>query len=146
MAAQWQASDSYRTVQVLGPSSVQQVEEVGFIVQPWEVFARVAVDLGNWLEDRAASVIQPIADGIDIVMGWDEVAGMYFEQDVNASGLVVDQMVIVVQATAPGQYAPGALTGEVRVRTYQFAGQALDYFVSPPVQRELARLNALAAA
>lgn len=142
--ADYYTTDSYRTVQVLAPNTALEVEEVGFNVLPANIYARVAIPRDDWLAGDYDKYLGPMADGIASVAEDDRVAALYFEQDVSPSGLLIDNMVIVVQVrgTQAGQFGP--FQGEVRAPTYAFAGQGRDYLVNIPIAEEAARLTALA--
>lgn len=140
-------TDAFRTVQVFGPGIIADVMDVGFVVSPLDVYARVQFTIDQWQGDEYLPILQAMGDAIERIMAYPEVAAMAFEQDVNPSGLLKDVMVITVQApsTQPGQFGP--FYGEVRVPTYAFsAGAGTDYLINTPIAAELARLNALVAA
>lgn len=146
MPESWNATDSYRTVQVFSGFAID-VEVVGFVTQPSQVYGRVAVPLTDWQADQAIAIIDPIAAGIESRMSDTRIAGMRYEEDVDASGQLVANMVITVQApnAQPGQ--PGPFYGEVSAPTYAFgAGQGASYLIDVPIAAEYARLQALTGA
>lgn len=146
MAQHYEPADSYRTVQVLVPGVPLQVEEIGFFTLPSRIYARVALPEDLWEEGEFNSKIDAMAVGIEATMDDAEVIDMYFEQDISAAGLLIDQMVIVVQVPPTRSTQPGPFRGEVRAPTYAFEGQARDYLVNPKLAAEVQRLRNLAAA
>lgn len=146
MAQNYEPADSTRSVQVLVPGVPIQVEEIGFFTLPSRVYARVALPEDLWEEGSFNSKIDAMAVGIEATMDDAEVVDMFFEQDISTSGLLIDQMVIVIQVPAVRPTQPGPFRGEVRAPTYAFEGQARDYLVNPLVAAEIQRLRALASA
>lgn len=144
MAGNYYVATQRRDIEVFAPNAPIDVERVGFVTQPSQIYAEVAVPLFDWQADEAASLIGPMAEGIEAEMTRPEVAGMVYEQDTNASGQLVDNMVVTVQYNPPPGALVGSMTAEVRVPTYGFAGQGRSYLVDTPIAAALAALTATA--
>lgn len=144
MAGNYYVATQRRDVEVFAPNAPIDVERVGFVTQPSQIYAEVAVPLSNWQDNGAADLIGPMADGIEAEMQRPEIAGMVYEQDTNESGQLVDSMVITVQYTPPPGLLVGSMTAEVRVPTYGFGGQGRTYLVDTPVAAALQALQATA--
>lgn len=144
--ADYQVVYQRKDLQTFAPNAPIEVEEVGFILPAWDnLYAQVAVPYFNWLDDQAASLIQPMADGIDAEMQRPEIAGMAFEQDISANGNLLDLMIVVVQYVPDPPRLTGPMTTEVRVPTYGFLGFSRDVLVDIPIGKALASLKATAA-
>jgi len=133
-------ADSLRTVRVFSPGVVADVEVVGFRTIPSDVYGRVAIEAEMWENEDWEALVDPMARGIEMVMADDRVAAMSYEEDVLPNGLLVDLMVITVQAqgSRPGQFGP--FYGETRARTEWFGNPAQDAIINPRIAAEYARV------
>jgi hypothetical protein len=118
---------SFTTVQVVSPSQVIDVLRVTFRTTPSGVVAFASVpykglvgivpgDVGA-IEDR---FIEPLAFGIERMMGSGKVASATGSEDVDASGLLVDYIDAVVsyQPATAGQ--PGPFEQVIRIPVHAF--------------------------
>lgn len=145
MAANYLASGSFRTVQVFGGIAVD-VEVVQVTTLPSLVTFSYAVPLDLWTGNQAAGLLAPIAAGVENIIGYPEVAGARYEEDVDAAGNLVSLLVIIVQASSSDPLQPGPFTGEVRAKLDFIGNPAQDTQVNPLIDAEYARLQALIAA
>jgi len=99
MAANYTNVTARRTVQVLGPTEVIDVEEVGFYTIPTNIYAQVEVPYQAWLSEGPAAWVEPLATAIEGMISGGLATGGTFVQDVDASGLLTDYIEFTVTYT-----------------------------------------------
>jgi len=99
MADNYTVVSQRRTVQVLSPQEVIDVEEVGFITKPSGVYAQREVPLAAWSAEGAAAWIGPLATAIEGLISGGLATSASFVQDVDDSGLLTDYVEFVVTYT-----------------------------------------------
>lgn len=97
MAVSYQVTSQHPSIQVLGPTSILDVMEVGVRTFPDLVDFQVSIPLTTWKSNAADEIIGPIADAIESRLQDDYVASAFYAQDLDASGLLKDEIVFVVQ-------------------------------------------------
>jgi hypothetical protein len=90
VAANYSIETQRRTVQVLGPTDVLDVMEVGARTRPHGVFFQRSVPYAAWETDGADSFVEPVAASIEGRLGDDFIGGAIYTQDVDATGLLQD--------------------------------------------------------
>ena len=101
MAKHYTPISSYRDVQVLGPTLVVDVERVVASTVPHNVYFERTVPLTIWGTGAADDYINELADAIEQRIGSGLADGASFAQDVDASGLLSDQIIFNVSITGP---------------------------------------------
>lgn len=147
MASNFALMGSYATVQITGPSTAVDVLRItGRTIPSGVVFTANApyknVD-GMKQADVAhvvSTFIEPLAEGIERMMGSGEVSEATASEDINASGLVIDYIDAVV---AYGD----TFTQVVRVPTQAFDEPSLyDSLIGHKIDAAYRGLQALAGA
>jgi hypothetical protein len=90
-----------RSVQVLGPTQVIQVQQAGIRTSPSAVYVEYPVPLPMWEENRGAAVLGPLADGIEGVIAQGLCIGGSYVQDYDKNGLLVDYFDAIVEYIPP---------------------------------------------
>lgn len=154
MPANYQTLDSYKTIQVLSPQQVQDVQYVTAETIPSGIVFAYAIDYGLWLEDQGHNIIGQMATEFELLVQNVHVVAGQPVQDVDKSGLLVDFCDVVVELDRTAQGLP-PLTGTVSLPmtliAYEIQPQGQG---NPPgghtaedlCDQEYARLQALAAA
>lgn len=109
MAENFTTIGSYPTVQVTGPTTAVDVLRITFTTIPSGVTATanapfrglVGIVPGD-VDAIAERFIQPLAFGIERMMGLGYVIGALALEDVDASGLLIDYIVAYVEYIPPG--------------------------------------------
>lgn len=161
MAASFTTLGSYATVQVVSATQVVDVlritartipSGVVFTVNaPYRNIAAVPITQAHvtpaQVQDIANVFVGPVADGIERMMGSGEVVAASSEQDIDASGLLVDYIAATV-SYSPGTAAqPLPFTQTVRIPTNAFDEPSFyDPLVGAVIGDAYQALKALAAA
>lgn len=94
-----------RTIQVISPTQVLEVLEIGASSDPSGVFFLYEFPYNTWIAGGGPAAVKaavdPIGDDIEQMLADPNVAGVSFAQDVNASGLLVGYIEIIVQIPPP---------------------------------------------
>ncbi len=138
-----------RSVQVFGPALATDVVEVGAITRLSRVFCQFIVPLDYWQLDEgvtaATNLVDPGLETIELAFLQHHVVDARFEQDIRASGLLLNYMVFTVGAPATGAPGGGLLTDELRVEVDQMTDRSLRAgLVFDPLDRLYERLATLA--
>ena len=91
-----------RSVQVLGPTQVIPVQQVGIVTSPSGVYVEYPVPLPLWDGTDSPQVLAPLADGIEGVIAQGLCVGGSYTQDYDKNGLLVDYFEAIVEYTPPG--------------------------------------------
>jgi hypothetical protein len=127
MATTYAVKGSYATIQVTSASQVVDVLRISFETIPSGVLAvasapyrgNVGIQPGD-VDGIAATYIEPIATGIERVMGTGRVASAAAFEDVNASGLVIDMLAVVVQYQPTGGAVAGPFQQQLDLPLHAF--------------------------
>lgn len=114
MARDYTPLGDVRTVQVLGPSSVADVQRVSASTIPHNVYFERNVPLTIWGTASADDYINELAVAIEQRLEGGIADNAGFVQDVDASGLLSDAIEFIVSIPPPGD-APGPFTTTVTV-------------------------------
>lgn len=110
MPADYDIQSITQETAVVSPTATLEVSRVGFVTHPSDVVAYVNVPAKNQTAAQVHTTVEQYALLIELAMQHTGVVGAYFAQDVDASGLLTDYLVLVVE------YDPGDPT---RVGPYQ---------------------------
>lgn len=126
MASDFTVIGSYATVQVTGPASAVDVLRITFRTIPSGVVATANAPYKNIVGVQPGDVqgianvfIEPLAAGIERMMGSGEVSGAIASEDTDASGLLIDYIDATVEYDPPNPNQ-GALSQVVRIPTQFF--------------------------
>lgn len=136
MAQSYSPATSHRSVQVLGPTQVADVQQAGFVTHPTGIYAEYPVPLPVWKDDRGAGLIEAIASGIEgLIASTAAVTGSYV-QDLDANGLLVDYIEFVVEYVAQGGLGlPMTTTVLIPLESFLAAGDPFFFqFAGNPAQ------------
>lgn len=97
MASNYQVTSQRQSIQVLGPTSILDVMEVGARTIPSGVDFQVSIPLTTWKRNQADADLGSIAGAIEGRLADDYVADAFYSQDLDASGLLKDEIVFLVQ-------------------------------------------------
>lgn len=129
MAGNFSVVSHVRTVRVIGPTLVVDVEQVGFVTHPTGIYAEYPVPYSAWTTEGAGVTISPLADAIEgVISGGLAVTGSYAE-DIDASGLLVGYIDFVVEYDPPGGFLPPQQTS-VRVTMDSLAASSDPFFAA----------------
>jgi len=96
MAANFEKVFQRQTEELVGGTRIRDVIEVGFTTLPTEIYAQTRIDLSFWTADEVNAMVTNLADYIETVAGYPYIAGLSYIQDINAAGLLIDVMEIIV--------------------------------------------------
>ena len=129
---------------VISPTATLEVSRVGFVTHPSEVTAYVNVPAKNQTASQVHNTVLQYALLIEVVMRHQGVVGAYYAQDTDASGLLVDYLVVVVQYESADPAKLGPYQAEVWVKFVNLgAPTAFASQVGQPIDRAYARLQAI---
>jgi hypothetical protein len=89
-------------VQVLGPTQVIQVQQVGIRTSPSGVYVEYPVPLPLWDGSDSPEVLAPLASGIEGVIAQGLCVGGGYVQDYDKNGLLVDYFEALIEYVPPG--------------------------------------------
>ena len=96
-----------RSTLVRSPTVVEDVEVIGVITSPSGIYFERAVPYANWLASSADPLIAPISGRIEQIIGAGTADTAWFTQDVDPSGLIINQMTFQVSIPATAtSYGP----------------------------------------
>ncbi len=126
MAANFTVTGSFATVQVTGPQSAVDVLRITFRTIPSGVVATANAPYRNIVGVRpddvqgiADTFIEPLATGIERMMGSGIVTGAVATEDTDPSGLLIDYIDATVEYDPPVAFSD-SLTQIVRLPTQAF--------------------------
>ena len=126
MADNYIVLSASQEIQVLSATLTQEVTRFGIQTIPHDVVAYVNVPQKNVNAGDAAPTLEQYASLIEVSFQHQGVVGMYFAQDVDASGLLRDYMVVVVGYESADPAKPGPYTQDVYLPIVDF-GNAFGY-------------------
>jgi len=91
-----------RSVQVLSPTQVLPVQQIGIRTSPSAVYVEYPVPLSLWDGTDAPAVLEPLAQGIEGVIAQGLCSGGSYVQDYDKNGLLVDYFDALVEYIPPG--------------------------------------------
>src|SRR6266704_2169398 len=123
MASNWRTVYSYPDVQVLSATLAIDVETVGVVTTPGEVFFEYQFPREEWQGGSGpfvAAALDPIANEVESWLaytsgGVGSVADLSYVQDVDASGLLTAFLDFTIRVPSPSTDRPGPFTASVRV-------------------------------
>ena len=143
MAADYDIVSSGADVQILGPTSILDVTRFGIQTKPSGVLVYVNVPQEKVSDSEAQVTLEGYALLVEAAMRLEGVIGMRPEQDVDASGLIADYMVVTVGVDSDAPDAINPLTTDVRILTRYFATAAgFSVGIGQPIAQALAGLRA----
>jgi hypothetical protein len=128
---------SYSTVQVLGPTAIQNVLYFTLQTSPSSVVASVPVNEEEFLVNGAVPILLSFAEAVETIMAEPQVIAGVGSQSIDSSGLLADQVTFTVQYTGPGAASSG-VTADVDVPV-----QMLNFSEEPRDQGNAALAQAL---
>ena len=161
MAASYTVLGSYATVQVVSTTSVIDVLRItcrtipsGVVFSanaPYRNIAAVPITQAHVTPDQVAQIakvfLAPLAVGIERMMGSGEVSGAISEQDIDASGLLIDYISATVSYSPNTPAQPLAFTQTVRIPTNAFDEPSFyDPLIGSVINDAYVALQKLAAA
>lgn len=145
---------SYRTIKVMSATQVLDVQYVTCTTVPHGFGFAYAVPLTSWLTGAGEGLLAVIADELEIIASNGQAVASSPVQDVDASGLLVDLVEVVVEYNRTAQGLP-SLQGTTQIPVEAFFAQETGIggftipgatFPSQYVADEYTRLATLAAA
>jgi len=94
--------DSYRTVQVLSQTTVQDVQYVSAVTTGHGLGFAYPVPIDSWLADQGAALLGEIATELEDIWGHGQVYSSTPSQDIDANGLLQDYIDVTVYYVRPG--------------------------------------------
>jgi hypothetical protein len=113
-------ADSYvmaggeRTIQVLGPTFVQDVQYQGAKTKPSGVYFAFPIPIPQWKADSGDSILGTIASQIEQMISEKLAVGGEYVNTTDANGLLADYMDFIVEYTPPNGFQP-PLSTRVRI-------------------------------
>jgi hypothetical protein len=147
MAASYTPIESHRDIQVLSPTQVIDVERVSARTVPHGVYFERVVPLTIFGTSAATAYIAELATAIEDRLSSGLADAASFDQDVDASGLLVDVVEFLVSVQGAGQDA-GTFTTTVTVPVNLLTADSafVGDLVSPMFEEALAQLRQTAEA
>src|SRR5437870_3802784 len=97
MAQGYNVVTQNRSVQVLGPTEVIDVEQVGIVTRPTGIFVEYPLPLILWQTRAGFEILGSLAAGIEQMISEGLAVGGSYVQDYDANNLLVDYCEFVVQ-------------------------------------------------
>lgn len=120
MSASALIQTQHQTVQVLGPSTVRDVMEVGFTTTPHDVYAVVRVPLAFWKQFGSTAYVEQVASLIEAAFAIPQVTGAAYAEDLDTNGLVAAFVDFTVTIEPPTIAQFGPMQAIARVPITQF--------------------------
>lgn len=120
--ASYQVISQIKSVQVLGPTRVIDVEQVGVVTSPSGIYFEYPVPFDTFLDHEGRAVIGPLVDAIEEVMAGSAAIGASYFQDVDAAGLLVDYLDVVVEFIPGGARPPMTTTIPISLASFSATG------------------------
>lgn len=114
--------DSYRTVKVLTQTDVVDVQYVSAVTSPNGLGFAYAVPYASWLSGAGNGLLDVIAVQLEEIFANGEIVASSPVQDLDASGLLVDYVSVIVQLDRTAQGLP-PLNGTVNIPVDAFFSQ-----------------------
>lgn len=111
---------------VVSPTATLEVSRVGFVTYPSFIVAYVNVPAKNQTAAQVHTTVEQYALLIEVAMSKTGVVGAYFAQDLDASGLLVDYLVIVVEYDTGRPLDPGPYQADVWTKMVNY-GNAIAF-------------------
>lgn len=108
MPANYRFRTSRSTVELVGATDTRDVVETWITTSPSGITFPVRVADSQWSASQVNALAAQYANALERLVAEPNVAAIYYEQDVNAAGNLVDMLVFVVTSDN------GELTKEVR--------------------------------
>jgi hypothetical protein len=103
-----------RTVQVLGPTFVQDVQYQGAKTRPSNVYFAYPIPLVQWKADEGDAILETIAAQIEQQISEGLASGGEYVNTTDANGLLADYMDFIVTYTPPNGFQP-PVSSRVRI-------------------------------
>lgn len=107
--ASYQLQSSYDTVQVLSPTSVIDVLYCTIATGRHGAIVQYTVPKKEFQADQGAVILGLFADAVDTLLDAPFVTGATGAQDIDASGLLMDEVIFTIEYTPPTP-AAGTIT------------------------------------
>jgi len=120
MSAHATVQTQHQTVQVLGPTTVRDVMEVGFSTVPHNVYAIVRIPLQFWKSFGSEAYMEQVASLIEAMFSMSEVTGAAYAEDVDDNGLLAAFIDFVVTIAPPSPNQTGPMSAIARVPITSF--------------------------
>jgi hypothetical protein len=135
-----------RTVQVLSPSQVLDVEEIGATTTPSGIYFQMAVPYESWLAVGSDAFLTPLATAIENEISSGQATGAVWRQDVDDAGLLTDFIDFTV-TIPPAAGRTGPMSTIVSVPTNLLVGDPafFNLTVAPLFANAISALQATAA-
>lgn len=101
MAGPYTVQSQLKSVQVLSPSQVIDVEVLGATTIPSGVYFEVSVPLASWSAGAFDAFLSPVATAIEQRLSGGSADAASWRQDVDDTGLLTDYIDFVVSITPP---------------------------------------------
>jgi hypothetical protein len=153
MALNFTSLDSYRTVQVLSSTTVQDVQYVTAQTNAHSLGFAYPVPLAAWQESQGVALLTEIATALEDLYAEGHVNSATPSQDIDENGLLVDNVdvtVVYTRTTLPNLYGAVSIPVESFTSDYSEFGSIISAeggtFTTPAdyVSAEYARLQQLA--
>lgn len=127
MAAGYEVVSQEKSVQVLGPTRVLDVQTVGFKTHPTGIYAEFHVDWASWLADKGANQLGALAEAIEDVMAQGAAIDAQYVEVPNDQGLIVGYLDVVVEYRPPDGIRP-PMTTTIPIQLSSFSAAADPWF------------------
>lgn len=101
MAASYSVVSQQRTVQVISPTLVRDVQQVGINTHPTGVYLEYPIDLIEWRATLGAGTLGAIAEQVEGMIANTPAVAASFLEDVDDNGLLVGFLDVVVAYDPP---------------------------------------------
>lgn len=147
MASNYTSQGTYTSVQVTGPTTVQNVQVVQATAQPSGVYFEYIVPESVYKREGEAGVISPVADGVNWLSEQGGVSALTFAQDLDTNGLIAYYMDATVSVPTPAGRS-GTFSTELPIPIGLLVLDEAERaaVIEPMLQAALASLNATASA
>ena len=132
MAGSYYVASQQQTIQVLGPTEVADVMEIGAVSQPSGVYFQRYVPLSSWKllqgPEGLGFWLQPVVDAIENSIADASASGVAFRQDIDPStGLLTDFLDFTVSYQKQGALLPSTavVSWPIDNLVIEFAGGAI---------------------
>jgi hypothetical protein len=126
MAGSYTVQTQVKSVQVLGPTQVIDVQQVGISTHPTGIFIEYPIPIELWHDPNTNFILEAIASGIEQQISEGLAVGGSYVQDYDKSNLLVDYWEAIVEYTPPDGRLPMSTT--VLVPLGAFVGLGGDPF------------------
>lgn len=123
MADQYYVITSYRSIQVMSPTTILDCEYVTCATTPHGFKFAYAVPLDSWIKGDGTALLEVIASQLEALAANGEAIASQPIQEVDANGLLSDSVEVVVQYDRTAQGLP-PLQGTVAIPIQAFFNQS----------------------